>query len=352
MVRDENRAMESGNRIPVLVCIDVEPDGFLIDRNRPDPWRGFERAVEFFNSFRSKADAALASSIRFTWCFRMDPQVEDTYGSPEWAVRHYGTLASALVASGDDMGLHLHAYRWDRGHASWVIDHGSQAWIDHCLHGAFEAFERAFGRRCATFRFGDRWLSNATVRLLETLGVLYDLTLEPGWEAQPTNHRHARSTGQLPDYSEVPRAPYRPAVHDYRRPDASRETGIWMIPLSTAPVRPRLLRRLYYRLRQPGRRPAPWTALLSHEPLLFRRIVDQALQQGPDTYLAMALRSNAMAEPRLARRVSANLHTLLAHPRAEDFAWTTAEDAIRLLRPGSPARLPKSPDGPSSLLPE
>lgn len=34
--------------IPVVLCIDVEPDGLFLDPRRRDPWVGFERADTLF----------------------------------------------------------------------------------------------------------------------------------------------------------------------------------------------------------------------------------------------------------------------------------------------------------------
>jgi hypothetical protein len=40
-------------------------------------------------------------------------------------------------------------------------------------------FDKATGRHCESFRFGDGWLNAETLRLLEDSGVRFDLTLEP-----------------------------------------------------------------------------------------------------------------------------------------------------------------------------
>jgi hypothetical protein len=173
-------------------------------------------------------------------------------------------------------------------------------------------------------------MSDATMGLLEALGVRYDLTPEPGQAAESSHRPGHVVTGCLPDYSDVPASPYRPARGDYRSPDrAGGGAPLWVIPVTTAPVLP-FLRHLYYRAFCPSRPRGAVTALLSHQPALFARIIDHALQR-PTPYLALPLRVGALANSRLARRVSANLTALLRHPRSGQFAWVTPAGALAVL---------------------
>lgn len=331
--------MSTPTRIPVILSIDVEPEGRFLDPGRRDSWLGFERCIEFSRGFRNRVAAATGGEARLTWCLRMDPQITEVYGTSDWIVRQHQAAFDEFEALRDDVGLHTHPYRWDAVKESWVIDHGDQAWVDQCLDSAFDAFERALGRPCRTFRFGDRWMSNATVRRLEQLGVRHDLTLEPGQKAVSTYCPGERFTGAIPDYSGVPTRPYRPSTADYQTADAARPDGLWVIPLSTARVRPRALRWAYYRTLRRDLDSGTWTALVSHDPTVFRRIVADVLGRTSRPYLSLALRTGALAVPRTARRVEANLAWLVTHPMAGRFTWTTAADTLRLLELETPASL-------------
>ena len=325
--------VRSPAQIPIVICIDVEPDGFFIDRDRPLPWHGYERSIEFFRGLRARAEAATGRPVHFNWFFRMDPQIAETYGAAAWGIHFYARATAELQACGDEIALHVHPYRWRAEQHRWIVDQGSQSWVDHCVEDSFQAFEGALGRRCTAFRFGQHWMSNATARMLDRLGVRYELTLEPGLREEPVHHRGERSTGVLPDYSGVPTVPYRPSLDDYRNADRSRHDGMWMIPISTAPVRPRWYRLWYYSLfLKTGISPA-WTAMASHDPVLFDRVVNEVLQRESDAYLALTLRTNALSNARLARRVTANFTALLDHPLAGRFAFATPEEALRILRP-------------------
>jgi hypothetical protein len=316
--------------IPVILCLDVEPDEAFVDRARPGPWQGYESAVAFVDRFRRQLEARTGRRTTFAWFFRMDPQVAEAYGEAAWVVRRHAGPTSMLLDAGDEPGLHVHGYRWDAAARGWIVDHGNQDWIDHCVGSSFEAFERALGRACLTFRFGDRWMSNDTMRVLEAAGVRYDLTPEPGHGPEPAYRPDHPYTGSLPDYSDVPPVPYRPARDDYRRPDPSRRDGPWVIPVTTAPVQASILRRLYSRAFEPRRSGGFSTALASHEPGLFARIAEHALRR-PLPHLVLPLRVGALAVPRLARRVSANLAMLLAHPLSDRLSWVTPADALTLM---------------------
>lgn len=211
-------------KIPVIICLDVEPDEREIDSADSKDWEGFEESLKYFSDLRPRLEGATGARASFSWFIRMDPQIEHTYGLSCWAVRRYGEAIEQLRRDGDEIGLHAHAWRWDAGLLKWVIDHGDQEWVAHCIRTSFEAYRGAFGRRCLSFRFGDRWMNNETMALLESLGVKFDLTAEPGKTARPTLHRRELHTGSLPDYVDTPRwptdLPDRTSENTVRRRDA------------------------------------------------------------------------------------------------------------------------------------
>ena len=312
--------------IPVIFCIDVEPDARYIPRAKALPWRGYERCIETLARFRTLAAEASDAAAHFTWVYRMDPQIAAGYGSPSWVISRYERETSSLTGMGDDVGLHPHPYRWLAQQRRWITDF-DQAWVDECVMVAAAAFEQSLGRPCRTYRMGDRWMSEATANLLQQLGARYDLTLEPGQPASWPGSRR-RATEPRPDHSRVPPYAYRPREGNYRVPDPERVGGLLMIPITSAPVRPRFLRDLYDLTRNRGARTPFWTALVSHEPVLFRRILTDALQRRAAPHLAIVVRSGAFAVPRLAKRILTNLQWMISHPPARRFQWCTAEEAF------------------------
>jgi hypothetical protein len=321
------------DRIPVVLCIDVEPDERNVDRDRRSPWAGFEALWLWFSGLRSRVSSMTGSAARFSWFLRMDPQVEEAYGSPTWAVTTYRRYLDELRARGDELGVHTHAYRWDGARGSWIIDHGSQSWLDHCVRVSMGAFHDALGSRCALFRFGDHWMSDATARLLAELGVRHDLTLEPGMETPTDSVSAEPRTGKLPDLTSVPRYPYRPSREDFRTPDPTRCGGLWMLPVTTGRLRPdlRQARRLYCRIR--GRHLASDVVPLNLglRPLLFRSLVRPALASPVRRHLVAVVRTDTGTSPREMARLRANMEYLLAHPLSGRFVFCPPAEAVRRL---------------------
>lgn len=216
-------------RIPVLICIDVEPKERAITPHVKKDWDGFENLFEFFMRERARFEAVTGLPAHFSWFLRMDPQIAHTYGSYEWVATRYADLFKALEAEGDEIGLHPHAWRWDKRNKTWFQDFASQEWVDHCVRSSFEAFERVFTRPCQSIRFGDRWMNDVTLGLIESLGARFDLTIEPGCkEVAPDLF-----TGSFPDFTHSPRHPYRPSRSDFTVSSAESTRRLLAIPLST-----------------------------------------------------------------------------------------------------------------------
>jgi hypothetical protein len=330
--------------IPVIFCFDVEPDEFFIDPGRREPWPGFEATFAFAERMRPRWEALTGRAARFNWFLRLDPQIAHTYGDAAWVLRHYERQFAVLQSRGDELGIHPHGYRWDAADGAWVLDYGNQPWMEHCVQSSAEHFARVLGRPCRAYRGGDRWNNQATAALVRRLGITYDLTLEPGFDEEPLHFPGERVTGTVPDMRRVPIMPFQPRADDYQQGVADGANGAggadgtnggngsaaWTIPISTARINPGLMRRVYYRFRYPGRQFAMWTALFSHHPAMFERIVASVLAR-PRPHLAIPMRTNAMADRRTAPRVEANLETLLRTFRSRAAAVVTPAEAISLL---------------------
>jgi hypothetical protein len=217
-------------KIPIVICIDVEPDARVTDPNVAIDWAGFEKTFEFYEQLRPHLQDATQSLVHFSWFVRMDPQIADTYGSPDWAIARYRRLFDRMEAAGDDIGLHTHAWRWEPESNEWIADMGDQEWVDHCVQMAFAAFEQSMNRKCQSFRFGDHWMNDATLALVERLGARFDLTVEPGRKELSIPERY---TGSPPDYSQAPQQPYRPSKLNFTEHDAEQKRELWAVPLST-----------------------------------------------------------------------------------------------------------------------
>ena len=296
-VHDERGAIAGETRaIPFIFRIDVEPDVRHIDRFRPLPWSGFERAAKGIESIRERLAAATGSPAHFVWLLRMDPQIGETYGTAEWVAEGYSSFFKTMIDRGDDIGVHPHTFRWTQ-QQRWVTDFNNQDWVDYCVRVSFEAYRRTFDRECEVVAFGDRWLNNATVRLLEELGTKYDLTVEPGLPTWPRSKSEGLSTDDSPAFTNTPRRPYRPAAQDFRIADADRRDGMWMLPLTTARVPRDPLKRVFDALRRiPPETKGHMTLNPSLRPSWFRAVLESALQR-PTSWTTSPVTGAARSPP-------------------------------------------------------
>lgn len=322
--------------IPVIICLDVEPDEREIDGAVSKDWEGFEESLKYFSGLRPRLEGATGARASFSWFFRMDPQIEHVYGLSWWVVRRYGEAIEQLELAGDEIGLHAHAWRWDAGMLRWVVDHGDQGWVNHCLHTSFEAYRSAFGRRCLSFRFGDRWMNDETMAVLESLGVKFDLTVEPGMRARRGIRPRELNTGSLPDYTAAPRWPYRPSRRDFREHSPARGRGLWVVPLSTEKVPGRLagLKRaaMAFGIFR-GRYEACQLNLCLDGPV-FQAIVSRLLDRPGKSYLTPVARTDIGVCPVARTNMERNVNFLLSHPLVKHFRFVRPAEAIKLLRQG------------------
>ncbi len=321
-------------RIPIVMCNDIEPDGFFIDRSKPLPWRGYEGAFEYFRNLRPRLEEATSSRAHFSWFFRFDPQIRETYGSCTWPATNYPSYYEDFIKSGDEIGLHCHAYRWLEERKDWIIDQGNQEWVNHCVQMCFDGYDEVFRRNCESFRFGDAWMNQETLHLVERLGARFDLTVEPGHRYPAAYLAKRKTTGSYLDCDLMPRVPYRPAKQDFRHTDPDRKDGIWVVAVSTG--------RLSYHYGKAERffrgvfspntvKPQPMTLNLGNGDHRFRLVAEELLNSSKQPFLVLVLRTDAFYRPEQRKNVEACFDYLTNHRFADRFIFSTPQEMIQIL---------------------
>ncbi len=319
--------------LPVIVCIDVEPDERYTRPGDPRPWTGYLGLDTLLAEWRFRLPGLGAAPAHFTWFLRMDAQVEATYGASAWGARTYRRQLESALAHGDEVGLHLHAFRWSAS-VGWVVEYGDPGWVARCLRESLATFRGAFGRDCAAFRFGEHWLDDAALRVLEDHGIRYDLTLEPGMPGRWPVRRPSRATGVAPDLAAMPEGPYRPSRSDFRRPDPARTDGLWIIPVTTGrlPASVARLRALYRAVTHPRWRHIETLTLNPGlSPVFFRPLLRRVLAQPERRLLVLPVRSDAGRTRRRRGHVRRNLAQLLADGGPRRLAVCTPGEALAAL---------------------
>ena len=307
--------------IPAVLCIDLEPDRRRPDRDAAPP-AGIARLFPLVASLRQQLSSMTGGPVALTWCLRMDPQIAEIYGAPDWIATAYRRELDEVRAAGDVIGLHPHSWRWRDG---WVSDQGDEDWVAHCVRVGFDSYHEAFGVGCEIYRHGDGFMSNAVAHQIEAAGVRVDLTVEPGLSARTGLLPEEPATGRLPDTREVPHHAYWPSRNNFRVPDPTRTDGVLMIPLTPG---------LGLSTRYRGGRLVPtgtyemlslWT-----EPEEFARMLRTHLRGPQLSHVAFALRSDIGLLPTAWGNIERNVRAL---DRALDgqHTWCTALHARDLI---------------------
>ncbi len=319
--------------IPIIFCIDVEPDARLVPREDPPPWTGYEESFTFLNGLRNEIQETTGVPVHYTWLYRLDPQVELCHGTAEWPITHYESFFQTLEEAGDELGLHPHAWRWNDEKNNWVADHANQPFINECLDMSVEAYTRAVGRPPNSLRFGDKFYNEASSRHAESLGLQYDMTPEPGTKPAPAIVTDGSElfTGQLGDFTDMPNTPYRRSETDWKTPDPSRENGMWIIPLSAGLPEStfgRIKRQAKSLIGKSTPAPKPMTLNLNRHVETQMRIADRLLATLERPYIACVIRAYDLAKPDSRMRINGVLRALITHPKASEFQFMRPEEAI------------------------
>ena len=96
--------------IPVVLCIDVEPDPSVWTLGTRPPWRGYDTLDELLGALRPRLSRH-AEAARFSWFLRMDPQIAEAFGTPVWIPETWPGRLEQYRKNGDEIGLHTHAWR-------------------------------------------------------------------------------------------------------------------------------------------------------------------------------------------------------------------------------------------------
>jgi hypothetical protein len=335
--------------------VDVEPDldHVIIEkdaqtRKTANAWNSFKASADFFESLRAKL--RVDETAAFSWFVRADPQVAFDFGSTDYGFRVFKEHIKNWIQEGDEVGLHVHAWRHNPRADNWIEDRTDQDWVARCVTIGFEKFKERVGYAPRIFRFGNRWMNTPTMNLLRRLGVKVEMTLEPGYRDSPWTPYLRGYT----DWSSVPHSPYPPSPEDYSCPSQRSVNQLVELPLTMVAVTARrklgksfgVVRGMIARkknISQVSHGPAfkefdwylrsKWGRLdLSLSSSTFRNAVRWELKQG-QSYFGLLLRSDDCLDKRVCSSVTANLGTLIDEVGRFGCrpVFTTATKAVEML---------------------
>ncbi|HYC56993.1 MAG TPA: hypothetical protein VEL28_18815 [Candidatus Binatia bacterium] len=340
MTSPVTRPIQETGPVPVVFGIDVEPDARMIARHESRPWTGMERIYEFVQSLRERLPGIDGLPAQFVWLLRMDPQIRMAYGDACWGARRHRPMLECLREMGDDIGVHTHLYDWDHEQERWVTDAHDPAWRRACVQESTDAYRRLFGTACRVHSFGDRWLSEDSLDLLEQRGIVAELSAEPGFKAVSSLFPDEGFRGTLPDLSAAPRDAWRPRRGDLQRHDPEGRPMV-MVPVSTYrfPWRFEAGRRIdILRGRLRGRpvsidqRTQRHARLyLEHRAYVFRYGYRQLMASYAPRQLHFVVNSSQARDEAALQRMQANIEWLVSEASPRGVAFVSATRLLDVL---------------------
>ena len=264
------RLREQMSRVPVFLCVDLEPVEREVQDSSSDAWRGVDAIVEWLEDLRpglaevsgDGRPAPVVPSLRSADRGRVRraerphaPVGRDTRASARRRRRDRPPHSPVAVGRGrSELDRRLRQRGLDRSLRGDVLrgvppltSVGPASSTDSATTGSAQTSSRFSSSRVC----GSTSASSPGARGMQSIA--------PG----------ERTTGSIPDYTRAPREPYHASSGDLCRPDPTARSGLWIVPLSAAnpgsalPLSWRIGRRVRFPFRP------------SHRPLYMFRELDQ-----------------------------------------------------------------------------
>ena len=309
--------------IPLMLCIDVEPDSSRIGPERTSSFDGFAKIFDLLMDLRPSLEVATGQPVRYTWFIRMDPQILECFGHPGSLFELEQQRFAALLECGDELGLHTHFLRYSSRSNLYVENFEDPVWVRHCIATSVQAYRDVTGRACLSHRFGARFFSMEAAAVLAEQGVRYDLSCEPGAYLPSWDPTSAASRKILR------RSPNVPWSIPFSGVDASLSCGLKSVPLTSVLPSP-VVRRLDRRARGVRQTHHLWRHDLDAE--RYWSIAERLLRRGKASHLAFAVRSDALVNGLHADSVRSKIHGLVTHEISKSIRLTTPSASIDHVR--------------------
>ena len=229
--------------LKVIICCDVDHDvlGYNIPATRFDVYKerlGWE-SIENISKIRETCDFVKdceSNSAKVTWFVRSDEQLKAVFDDYAYPLRNFSDLWKKLEQQGDEIGWHPHLWRWSKKNRSWYQEVSDNEWMNHCLEKGHREFVKLI-KSVSSVRMGWGFHNNFTMKKVDELGVLVDLSASPDLKHEGGPDERGSHFLNEYDWSITTQKPYRPSKQDYRRSEKNNEQNLRIleIPITTVP---------------------------------------------------------------------------------------------------------------------
>lgn len=293
-------------KLQVLIDIHAEPDNHYLYTSEKEDWDGFEKGSQLILNVKKKYP-----KLKMTWLFRADPQIGEVYGENSWGLARYKETIDDLMATGDEIGIHMHPYRFQED-GSQTQDYADFDHLRRCMDESVSAFENVMGYRPLVLANTVGTTSTELVNHNRSIGIKYDLSLNKDSKEDFPDHL-GKYEGQRSSGTDFPGEVYCPSYADYRKksdtPDDYRMIPIqcFELPVETNPLknwaRKNLQRLVSNKIVKPT---------LSEHSKSFREMINSSVKAS-SPYLVIDSRSDIFNYNFKMERIHRNLEFLLNH---------------------------------------
>jgi hypothetical protein len=271
----------------IVIGCDCDPDrprfgGTRIDqRLSPHKWRGVSEGIPCLKKLCEKVKDRMGHAPKYTWCVRCDQQIKQIYGSPSWVLSEFLDRWNDLEGQGDEVGWHLHLWRWHEARNCWRQEISDENWICKNMEEGYQSFRKAWGKPPTCLRTGWTFHSNLTMNKANELGITVDFSALPGFSSSlsPDSKRFENYV----DWEVTPAFPYHPSSKDYRRPTLNEKESLNLIEIPCSVLESALLSFLdntvrafkYKTLSAFKGKIKTFAPLISFNPIVFKGLIER-----------------------------------------------------------------------------
>ncbi|MEL6538161.1 MAG: hypothetical protein AAFQ98_22270, partial [Bacteroidota bacterium] len=197
--------------LTAFVTFHAEPNELYLKPGDTSPWTGFDEG--FATVERLRNEVIIKEEMKFVWLFRADPQIEFIYGDVSWGLKRYAKEIEQLMKRGDEVGIHVHPYKWLEDQKRWIQDFSDEDWICHCVSQAFHSFQDQFQRKPESMSIGPNSTYTQVANHCRDLGIKYDFTLANNGK-KAFNQARGEIKGEINWVQKLPSSFYSPSRAD------------------------------------------------------------------------------------------------------------------------------------------
>jgi len=227
---------EKEKRLIIIIGADCDPDKVRVRGKNLRTyhgfydWRGIREGIPEIKKRLSYIQNLFDSPFKLTWCVRSDLQIKEIYGNAGWCLREFSSFWKELEKGGDEIGWHLHLWRWNPRYEIWYQEIQDNEWIEECILQGFTGFRDEWGRPPSSIRMGWVFHSNFTMEKISALNIKVDFSAVSDLTKAIVSKGATRNIYDYGDWKGSPLHPYHPSHLDYRVPSRGQNLPIWEIP--------------------------------------------------------------------------------------------------------------------------